>query len=216
MYGHEGASRDLTDRMLTRLPARLASIRIEKTATRGQLPDPGLVKPHFVPDIDSSQYPAICITELDTPTGLTGSRGVVSDMQYDVFTYRYPFRIWVYVMGKTYGDTELLLKRYLTAVRESLLENRVLTDTDEASVTIDAATITEAFDVPDETARQVLGVGYVGVVLESTEVINAVLTTGGAAAIEPYTIISSIGALDPATPGPDGEETFGQFPANRG
>lgn len=217
MYGHEGASRDLTRRMKSRLPARLASIRIEKTATVEQLPNPGLVRPHFVPDLDLTDYPAICITELDTPSGLTGSRGITSDMQYDQYTYRYPFRIWVYIMGKTYGDTELLLKRYLTAVRESLLEDRVLADTDEASVIIDASTIVEAFDVPDETATQVLGVGYVGLVLESTEVINAIFT--GAATdgtIEPYTIISTIGAYDERTPGIEGEEPFGEFPANRG
>lgn len=172
MYGHEGAARDLTDRLIDRLPIWVQDIRTKRGATAEQLPHVTRVRPHFVPDLDVDRYPYISVTELDTPVGLTGSRGVQNAVPYSTFTYRYPFRIWVYVQGRTHGDTELQLKRYLTAIRTALLENLVLTDTNNASVYLDAETISENFFGPDENARDTLGAGFVGVVLVSTEVLT--------------------------------------------
>lgn len=206
MYGHEGATRDLTDRIAERLPVRIASIRTERGATSDQLPMPARVRPHWVTAIDADRYPYIAVTELDTPTGLVGSRGIHNSMPYSSFTYRYPFRIWVYVSGRTYGDTELQLKRYLTAIREVLLENLVLVDHNVASVFFDTETIAENFFPPEETARDVLGAGFVGVVLVSTEVVNpagVVIPIEGPvpAPTGPYHIESDIAPLRRATPG---------------
>lgn len=209
MYGHEGVARDLKRRMQERVPARLSVMRTEKAATAEQLPDPKTVKPHFVPDLDIGRYPAICVTELDTPTGLTGSRGLSQQMAYTAYTYRYPFRIFVYVTGHDYGDVELLLKRYLTAMREALLEDTILTDSAAAVVQIDATTLTENFYPIEEGARGMLGAGFIGVVLESEEVINAVTLEGTPATPEegPYTIAADIGRLpdDSSGPGVDHE-----------
>lgn len=210
MYGHEGVARDLKRRMETRVPARLNATRIAKGATLAQLPNPVHVRPHFIPNLDVDDYPAICVTELDTPTGLTGARGVHQEMAFTSYIYRYPFRVFVYVRGADYGDTELQLKRYLTAMRESLLENTVLTNNDDAVVHIDPSTITENFYPPEEDATKVLGAGYLGVVLESEEIINTVTTEGTAAAQEegPYDVQPEIGRLpDDGTPGV-GHEPF--------
>lgn len=203
MYGHEGVARDLKRRMQERVPPRLAVMRGARGASLAQLPDPKTVKPHFVPDLDVGRYPAICVTELDTPTGLTGSRGLSQQMAYTAYTYRYPFRVFVYVMGHDYGDVELLLKRYLTAMREAMLENTILTATDEATVQIDATTLTENFFPVDEDAKGHLGAGYIGVVLESEEVINAVSVEGTIITPDtgPYSIHADIGRL-PDTGGP--------------
>lgn len=197
MYGHEGAARDLKRRMAERVPAHLAAIRRERGATLAQLPDPALVKAHFVASLDVDDYPAICVTELDTPTGLTGSRGISQQMAYTAYTYRYPFRVFVYVRGQDYGDTELKLKRYLTAMRMALLEDLMLTATDQATVAVDVGTITENFFQPDEDARSALGAGYLAVVLESEEVINAVAVDGTPLPTEegPYTIHADVGRL---------------------
>jgi hypothetical protein len=178
MYGHEGIVRDLKRRLEQRLPARLNSIRVERGSNLRALPNPAQILGHFIPDIDVDQYPTIAVTELDTPTGLTGAREIQQGMQADAFVYRYPVRIFVHVRSVDYGITELQLKRYLTAVRETILENRILTETDEAYVTFDPSTLREVFDGPIEAdERQILGVGFVGVVLESTELINKVPST---------------------------------------
>lgn len=193
MYGHEGVTRDLKRRLEDRLPARLNAMRIARGATLAALPNPARIIPHFLPDIDIDSYPTVALTELDTPTGLTGAREIQQGMQFDAFVYRYPIRIFVYVRSADYGITELQLKRYLTAVREVILENRILTENEEAYVTLDPSTLSENFDSPvEEDARQVLGVGWVGVVMESTEAINKVPATidpgaGGLPVIEgPY------------------------------
>lgn len=194
MYGHEGVSRDLKRRIESRLPARLAMIRAERAATHEDLPDPVQVLPYFLPDIDVEGYPTICITEIDTPTGLTGARVIRQGTSFDSFVYRYPSRIFCYLMAESYGAGELMLKRYLTAIREVLLENRVLTDTDAAYVIFDPETITEDFDSPfEDEARQVLAAGFVGVVMESTEVINK---TGDPADLA---VTGNVAAMDRAT-----------------
>lgn len=173
MYGHEGVTRDLKRRLEQRLPVVLNTIRLDRSATLRALPNPVRVYPHFMPDIDVDGYPSLCITELDTPTGLTGARAVRQGIQADSYVYNYPFRIWFYVMASEYGEVELQLKRYMTAVRMVILENRVLTHNAEAHVTFDPETLSENFDQSAEDEnRMILGAGFVGVVLESTEVIN--------------------------------------------
>lgn len=173
MYGHEGVSRDLKRRIEQRLPVRLATMRAQKGVGLEQIPNPAQVLPYFLPYVDIGHYPTVCVTELDTPTGMSGAREVKQGTRFDTYRYRYPFRIWVYVMSVDYGITELMLKRYLTALREVILENRILTDTDDAHVTFDPETLSENFDSPmEDDARQMLGAGFIGVILESTEVIN--------------------------------------------
>lgn len=198
MYGHEMVSRDLKRRMEARLPHVLRYLRWKRNATLEALPNPAMVLPYYMPDTDVDAYPTVCVTELDTPTGLTGSRGIDQGMEYDLYTYRYPIRVFIHVRGTDYGDTELQLKRYLTAVRMVILENVILTNNDEASVTMDPVTITEAFDTAfEDAARQVLSTGWVGVVLESTEPINAVVIPGDPGAEEfNFTINAAVGALD--------------------
>lgn len=204
MYGHEGVSRDLKRRVEARLPARLATMRADKGAPLEAIPNPAQVLPYFLPDIDIGHYPTVCITELDTPTGLTGAREVRQGTRFDSYVYRYPFRIWVYVRSVDYGITELMLKRYLTAVREVVLENRVLTDTDAAHVIFDPETLSENFDAPmEDDARQMLGVGFVGVVLESTEIIN--LTTRDPRADLPLDVQGGVYVKDLFTDEPAGD-----------
>lgn len=177
MYGHEGVTRDLRRRLLSKLPAHLNAIRIERNAPLAELPNPAQVLSHFIPHIDITSYPTVAISELDTPNGLTGAREVRQGTRFDSYVYRYPFRIWIHVRGVDYGITELTLKRYMTAIRTVILENRVLVDNDDAHVTFDPETLSENFDAAMEDAnRQIFGVGFIGVVLESSESINLVTT----------------------------------------
>jgi hypothetical protein len=204
VYGHARVSRDLKRRVEARLPARLAAIRADSGDTLAALPDPAKVLPYFLPYIDIGSYPTICITELDTPTGLSGAQKVRQGTRFDSYVYRYPFRMWVYLRGVDYGITEMMLKNYLTGMREVLLENRVLTHNDDAHVTIDPTTISENFDSPMENAaRQILGVGFIGVILESTEVIN--LTTVDPRAELPTDIDGTVSVLDRFTNTPTGD-----------
>lgn len=196
MHGHEGVARDIKRRFEARLPVRLELIRRGRAATTRQLPDPVSVLPYYVPDVDVDGYPVVTITELETPAGMSGTRTIRQGIGQDAFVYRYPFRIFVYLLAETYGGAELMLKRYLTAMREVLLEDRIITDTDEAYVVVDLETITENFDSPiEDDARQVLAAGFIGVVLESTELINRVdldpdlrlRVVGGVSATERFT-----------------------------
>lgn len=197
MYGHEMVSRDLKRRMEDRLPHTLRYLRWKREATLEALPNPALVIPYYLPDVDVDAYPTVCVTELDTPTGLTGSRGIDQGMEYDLYTYRYPFRVFVHVRGQDFGHTELVLKRYLTAMRMVLLENVILTDHEDAHVSVLPNTITEAFDTAyEDDARQIMATGWVGVVLESMEPINAVAIPGddGPESAR-FTIHAGVGAL---------------------
>lgn len=204
MYGHEGVTRDLRRRLLDKLPDHLNAIRVSRTATLGTLPNPTQILPHFIPDIDVDSYPTVAISELDTPNGLTGAREVRQGTRFDSYVYRYPFRIWIYVRSVGYGITELQLKRYMTALRTVILENRVLVDNDDAHVTFDPETLTENFDAAMEDAnRQVLGVGFIGVVLESAESIN--LTVDDPRADLPTDIDGAVTVLDRFTGVPTGE-----------
>lgn len=200
MYGHEGVARDLKRRLETRLPVRLGMARATRDLTHWELPNPIQVLPYFDPDIDVDNFPTVAVTELDTPNGLTGARVVRQGLRHDAFVYRYPNRIVVYLMGEHYGQLELQLKRYLTVIREVLLEDRVLTDTDAAYVIIDAETITEDFDSPlEDEARQILATGFVGVVLESTEVIDRDTLMG-----EALPVVGEVHAADRFTGEPTG------------
>lgn len=203
MYGHEGVTRDFKRRLEERLPARLNAIRVERNATLRALPNPHAVLPHFLPDIDVDGFPTLCITELDTPSGLSGARTVRSGVRADSYVYRYPFRVWFYVRSVDYGITELQLKRYMTAIREVILENRVLTHNEQAHVVFDPETLSENFDTPGEDeARQVLGVGFIGVVLESTEVIN--LTSTDPREQLPTEVVGDVSLKDLFTDAPGG------------
>lgn len=204
MYGHEGVTRDLRRRLLDKLPKHLNAIRIDRGSNLTALPNPAQILPHFIPDIDVDSYPTVAISELDTPSGLTGAREVRQGSRFDSYVYRYPFRIWIYVKGVDYGITELQLKRYMTAVRTVILENRVLTDTDDAHVFFDAETLSENFDAAmEDPNRQVLGVGFIGVVLESAEAINHVTTDPRADL--PTDIDGAVTILDRFTGQPTGE-----------
>lgn len=209
MYGHEGVTRDLLARVRERTPAWLGDIRYRAGLSTGQLLPPVSVTPYFVPQYDLDDYPAISITELDTPTGLTGSRGVTADASYNVYVYNYPFRIFIYVQGHDYGDTELQLKRYLTAVRSALLEDVVLTANDQAHVTIQTESLTEAFYAPDESANQILGAGFVGVILRSEETIGYVHNEPDPNDAGPFEIRTQLGRIDEDTGRPVGLEWIG-------
>lgn len=199
MYGHEGAARAITTRFTTRLPAWLTTIREEQHLTPQQLADPTQIRPYFQPDYTFDQYPAISITELDTPTGLAGARGLNQDQEWTTYTYRYPFRIWVYVRGTTYGDVELQLKRYLTAMRQTVLENLILTDTDDAVARFEPDTLSENFFPPDEDTRQVLGAGFLGVVLQAEELLTNPTDRPTPPTPERFNITTTIGARDRVT-----------------
>ena len=204
MYGHEMVSRDLTRRLKARLPERLNSIRLQRQATLLALPDPHKVLPYFLPDIDIDGYPTVCVTELDTPNGITGAQEIRRGTRFDSYVYRYPFRIWVYLRSVDYGITELMLKRYLLAVREVILEDLVLTDNDEAYVVFEPDTLSENFDSPmEDERRQVLGVGFIGVVLESVEIIN--LAREDPRAQLPLDVDGTVTALDRFTDQPTGK-----------
>ena len=196
MYGHEGAARALTDRFTARLPAWLSTIRDERGLTANQLADPHQIRPYFQPDYTFDRYPAISITELDTPSGLAGSRGLTQDKEFTTYTYRYPFRVWVYVRGTTYGDVELQLKRYLTAMRQTILEDLILTDEDNTVARFEPDTVSENFFPPDEDARVVLGAGFVGVVLQAEEVLTTPIDRPKDKTVGPFTITTSLGVKD--------------------
>lgn len=179
MLGPEGITRLLVGRLHERLPLELAAVRESVGATESDLPDFQALQP-YVPDIATIEdWPAVFVTYIETNPSVGGSsRLLTSGPEADSYQYRYRNRVYVFARGVNAAETDLRIKRYALAVRQSLIRHKSLTSLEgqggsHARIESD---IREAMsDVGlDPTSKRFIGGGYVQVDVVANETLEAI------------------------------------------
>lgn len=130
MLGTEGISRAVFRRVRDDLPGRLTILRQRLGIEVAALPVIQTVTPDEVDVLSIESYPAIFVVMPDT-TGKIDNRQTDSAAEWDEYSYVYNVSLYVYVTGSTYKETSLRLKRYMLAVREMLLANKIIHPMDD-------------------------------------------------------------------------------------
>lgn len=173
MLGPEGIARALVGRMHQRLPDKLAELRARLGVTEYELPDvlADNIHPTEVDVLAIGQYPCIAVVEYDT-SGRLGNQQTDMDAGYEEYQYRYRMRLFAFGMADGYVETDLLRKRLILAIREILLQDKIMHDdvTGGQYAEVDLNTIRESFsDVGAVTESQLLGGGYIELEIVSQE-----------------------------------------------
>lgn len=160
MLGAEGISRALFRRVRDVLPGRLALMRAATGATLHQLPDPAQLEPDEVDVASIEKFPLVFCYVPDT-TGKLDSRQTDMTADYDEYSYRYNVQIYAYVVGDDYRATSLQMKRYVLALRETMLVDKGIHPEDDGGnyAEIDPATMRESYSTVGQAASKKLIAG---------------------------------------------------------
>ena len=185
MLGHEGVTTALYQSITHWLPQVAAQMRAELSLTEQDLQIPGVEDIHPAP-IDAIQigrFPSLMIDEMETGPR-TSTRSVASRGDLDTYLIRYKFRIWLWASDpRGVRETAVAIKRYATAVRTTLLVNKLLFDNDIESAVIDPKSFKESFsDVGQNKAKNYLAGSYIEFEISTTETLRAIGTTAGLSA----------------------------------
>jgi hypothetical protein len=173
MLGPEGVARALVGRLHERLPDKLAEIRARLGVTAYELPDvlADNIHPTEADVLAIGQYPCIAVVEYDT-SGRLGNQQTDLDAGHEEYQYKYRMRIYAFGMADGYVETDLLRKRLILAIREILLQDKVVHN-DVAGgqyAEVDSNTLRESFsDVGSVEESQLLAGGYIEVEIASQE-----------------------------------------------
>lgn len=129
MLGAEGITRLLLGRLYDRLPKEVEVVREDAGAAERDLPPIAVMRP-YVPDVATIEsWPSVFVTFVETnPVGSGSARLETSGVTADEYQYRYRNRAYVFARGETQPETDLRLKRYLLALRQSLIRHKALTE----------------------------------------------------------------------------------------
>lgn len=129
MLGAEGITRLLLGRLYERLPKEVEAVRESVGAGESELPMIAVMRP-FVPDVATIEsWPSVYVTFVETnPVGSGSARLETSGAVADEYQYRYRNRAYVFARGESQSQTDLRLKRYLLALRQSLIRHKALTE----------------------------------------------------------------------------------------
>lgn len=181
MLGHEGVTTALYQSVVTWLPQVAAQMRVELGLDETTLQIPGTDDIHPVMEdaVQVGRFPTLMIQELETgPRSSTRQSAGSGDL--DTYRIRYKFRVYMWVMGSGYRRTGVLIKRLATAVRTTLLVNKLLHEAGQESVVFDPATIKESFsDVEPDGAANFLAGSYIEFEVMTTELLRATVTDSG-------------------------------------
>ncbi|QIN94341.1 hypothetical protein SEA_ABBA_12 [Arthrobacter phage Abba] len=146
MLGAEGISRALFRRVRDSMPGRLAMLRARYGATIHQLPDLATLEPDEVDVASIEKFPLVFVFLPDT-TGKLDSRQTDMTAGYDEYSYRYNVQLYAYVVGDDYKATSLQMKRYVLALRETMLADKQIIPEDDAGdyAEIDPSTVRESY-----------------------------------------------------------------------
>lgn len=181
MLGSEGVGRHLTLKLERAMPPKLHEMRQRLTA---ELPDP--VTPATLPevqrwipfDIDQLEvggFPCVLITEVESTGRLANIQQEVG-LSYNEWTFEYIMRIFVWAMGDTAGGVALMRNRYVQAIEEILLGNKLVYQSDTEQLAVDGSTIRHSYaDAAEDDHAQILQGGYVEVRIKSIERVNTVI-----------------------------------------
>lgn len=118
-------------------------------------------EPNDMP-VAAASFPLLFITELRTDQ-VTSQR---TDVFGRWFTVPYPLMLSLYARGTSFDETRTLLRRFVLAVREVLLQLPMLTAADaEQSVTLDVGSWNEQYGspTPADGGGIVMGCSFTGV-----------------------------------------------------
>lgn len=171
MLGPEGVARALVNQLYIRMPGKLAELRARLGVDAYELPDMKTLAPTEIDLRAVNDYPALSVVEYDT-TGRLGNQQIDMDAGYEEYIYRYRMRVYVWVMADGKTEVDLQRKRLVLAVREILLQEKVIHSDDAAGqyAQIDLNTLKESFsDVGSLTESQLLGGAYIEVEVPTQE-----------------------------------------------
>lgn len=195
MKGPEYAAQVLLDSVEARLPAKLAAIRARldladpiPDGDPGPLPDPVTFAARDEGALGWEKFPAILVIA-QTAAGMERLDEVDGVQVYRV---RYPVRVFSWLTGVDYTESDLRRKRYALAVRELLLAQSVLADDANLDPTGLRESYSDIAELADETATasQIVAALYTEVAVEVKELLEPDLgvppaATGGDLAITP-------------------------------
>lgn len=124
MKGPEGASELVRAWLEQRIPARLTRLEQLLGLPAGSIPTPGLIVAQDRGPIGLEEWPALLVI----PQRMESLELVdVGGDGSELYRAGYRVRVLVWVRADDYDTTDLLRKRYVLAVRETLLERKQLT-----------------------------------------------------------------------------------------
>lgn len=144
MLGSEGVARAIVARLDERLPSKVEELRARLGVGDYDLP---AVQENYPTEIDLyaiGEFPVTATTQVDT-TGRLGNRQTELGGEFNEYSYRYRMRVYVWGAHDGTVKTDLLRKRLALAVRETLLERRILWDEGGNYVEVDPDTVRESY-----------------------------------------------------------------------
>lgn len=173
MLGAEGVSSAIIQKIRDNAEGKIAQLRARYGAAADVLPMPAALYTTDQDVLSIENYPAIICTTVDT-TGRIGNRQLSSDGEVDVYQYKYRMRVFVYVTGHDYTDTDLLRKRFVLALREILLTNLILVDEAGQYALMEPNSVKESYsDVASNAASQLLAGAYLELEVTTAESLAA-------------------------------------------
>lgn len=182
MLGHEGVTAALYKSITHWLPQVGEQMRAELglDASGFRIPEPQNMHPAPVDAVQIGQFPALMVDEMETgPRASTRSAASMGDL--DTYLIRYKFRVWLWASDpRGPRETAVAIKRLATAVRISLLVNKLIFDDKGESAVIDPKTFQESFsDVGQDKTNRYLAGSYIQFEVMSTETLRAIGTEAG-------------------------------------
>lgn len=175
MLGPEGVSRAVVNRFAAALPAKIARSRTRHGASEAELPDIQKIYPVEQDLASIEEFPCIFIVEVDTD-GKISNEQLDIDAFYDSYKFRYKMRAFVWVIGEDANYVAVAIQRYILALREIMLGNKILHQGDGNYAELDPNTIRESIGdlLQDESTR--LGMAYLEFDVVTQEAVSSYLS----------------------------------------
>lgn len=175
MIGSEGVTRHMVNKLRDNMPAKLAELRARAGVSMKELPEVQRWFAHDLDELEVGGFPAVLVTETES-TGQIGNREITYGTEADEYTFEYVLRIFCWAMGDSAGGTSLSLKRYIQAIEELSLYNKLLYSNADGNeyAKVDPKFIKHSYsDVAVDGANQVLAAGYVELHIVTRELLGA-------------------------------------------
>lgn len=167
MRGSEHIGATVRAAIVDALGDKIAEIRDRLDLSESALvaPDASDIFDHPFPPLEAERWPFIVIV----PQSVTDTRVVDVTLTGTEYELTYPVRVFAFVRGQEYDDTNLAIQRTTLALRECILSMRLASE----DIKIDPRSLRESYaEVDDETERRTIGASYVEFSLTATETLE--------------------------------------------
>lgn len=173
MLGPEGVSRSVVERLKQALPTKITRMRERYGATEPELPDILQVFPVEQEIASIERFPCIFVIEVDTD-GRISNEQIDLNAFYDEYSFRYKMRAFVWVIGEDTNYIALAVQRYLLAMREIALSNKIFYKGGGNYAALDPNTVRESIgDISQDDAGMRLGMAYLEFDIVTQEAITS-------------------------------------------